>query len=54
MRLAATQEAPAQPDMDTFAAIASVSLLVLDCAWRLMVLFVLMEIAERLTVKKPK
>ena len=40
--------------MEVFTATASVILMVLDCAWRLVVLFTLFEIAERLTAKKPK
>ena len=40
--------------MEVFTATASVILMVLDCAWRLVVLFVLLEIADRLTAKKPK
>ena len=40
--------------MDSFATIASVVLTVLDCAWRLMVLFTLMEIADRMGAKKSK
>ena len=40
--------------METFSAISSVALLILDCAWRLAILFTLMEIADRLTVKNRK